>query len=101
MPFEYATLSLTQVRDDLADTLSDLVINAGQEGLAALLDAIEDEALIEALRTASGPPSDRLVKIMNQLVELEPYALLPEPGVQLASAAIQELRRAVGLVSLG
>jgi hypothetical protein len=34
---------------------------------------------------------------MNDLVALEPYAQLPEPGFELVRAAIQELRRAIGL----
>ena len=98
MAFDYARLSLTEIREDLAETLAEQVVNAGQEELASLLDAIEDEALVEALSRASGPPSERLITVMHQLVELEPYGHLPEPGIQLAQVAIQELRRGGGLL---
>jgi hypothetical protein len=98
MAFDYARLSLAEIRDDLAETLSDQVVNAGQEELASLLNAIEDEALVGALSRVAGPPSEQLVKVMYQLVELEPYGHLPEPGIQLAGVAIQELRRAGGLL---
>lgn len=38
---DYAALTLAEVREDLAETLSDLVLNGGQEDAAPLLDAIE------------------------------------------------------------
>lgn len=98
MAFDYALLSLGAIREDLAETLSDQVVNAGQKDLASLLKAIEDRSLVEAVSRASGPPSERLVTVMHQLVELEPYGHLPEPGIQLAKIALQELRRAAGLL---
>jgi hypothetical protein len=99
MPFDYAALSLAEIRDDLADTLSEQVFNAGQGNLESLLNAIEEDALVNALAEVSAAPSDRLVVAMSQLVEMEPYGHLPEPGIRLAEAAIRELRLAAGLVS--
>jgi hypothetical protein len=98
MAFDYARLTLTAIRDDLAETLADQLVNAGQDELGTLLDAIDDGALIEALSQTSDPASDRLVTVMHQLVDLEPYGNLPEAGVQLVEVAIQELRRAAGLL---
>lgn len=92
VPFDYANLTLAEIREDLLETLSDLVINAGQKELAPLLDAIQEDDLREGLANASGQPSARLVSIMNDLVKLEPYGHLPEPGIELMQSAIQELR---------
>lgn len=62
----YAALTLGEVRADLTETLSDLVLNGGQNALQPLLDAIEDDALIEALGRATAAPTPRLVTIMTQ-----------------------------------
>ena len=52
--FDYAALTLAEIREDLAETLSDLVINAGQEDAAPFLDAIEEDGLTEGLASACG-----------------------------------------------
>lgn len=92
---DYANLTLAEIREDLAETLADLVINAGQKELAPLFNAIEEDDLRESLANASGQPSERLVSIMNDLIKLEPYGHLPESGFELVKSAIQELRSSV------
>ena len=96
---DYARLTLAEIREDLAETLADLVINAGQKDAAPLLDAIEEDDLREGLASASDQPSERLVSLMNDLIKLEPYGHLPEPGLELVKSAVQELRSAIGSVT--
>ena len=92
---DYAALTVAEVRADFAERLSDLVFNGGQAALQPLLDAIEDDALIEALGRATAAPTPRLVTIMTDLTRFESEALLPESAFELVEAALRELRLAM------
>ncbi len=93
---DYASMSVGQIRDDLRNTLSDLVVNAGQRELAPLLDELEVHGLSSTLEEVSGAPSGRLVAAMTALAEMEPFGHLPPEGVEQARAAVRELQAAAG-----
>jgi hypothetical protein len=66
---DYAKMSLDQIRLDLVETVSDLVFNAGQEDLSALVDVLERDDLESSTRSGERA-SSTLVRTMIAISEM-------------------------------
>lgn len=87
MPTHYHKLTLSEVADDLTETLSDLYVNAGEDHLEPLLEKLESVSIPTKTR-----PSERLITIMEKTLEYEPDQL--SASVQaLFAEAVEEICR--------
>jgi hypothetical protein len=77
MSSHYSKLTLSEVADDLIETLSDLYINAGEYHLQPLLEKLENAQI-----PSQAKPSTNLISIMERSLEYDPDPL---------NAAAQEL----------
>ena len=87
MSFTYQSMSLTEIVDDLTETLSDLFVNAGEKHLEPLLDTLG------TVQVASGQqPSARLVAVMDELLTHDANLLVPR-AQELMREAVAEIQR--------
>lgn len=87
MPLDYHTMSLSAIADDLLETLSDLVINAGESHLQPQIDA-----LAEIEFAPERQPSARLVAVMRELYTFD-ADLLAARAQDLLRDAVTEIQR--------
>jgi len=67
--FFYRKMSLQQIRDDLLETLCDLVVNAGEHHLEPV------RLKVAAARTGLRRPSAKLIWLMETLHRYDPFPL--------------------------
>jgi len=69
MKLIYRKMSVQQISDDLTESLSDLLVNAGEDHLEPVL------LQLQAVRPGHRVPSRRLISLMEALVRQEKYPL--------------------------
>lgn len=87
MPLDYRTMSLSEIADDLLETLTDLVINAGEDQLRPQLDTLSEIEFASERK-----PSARLVAVMQELNAFDDD-LLAARAQDLMRDAVTEIQK--------
>jgi hypothetical protein len=89
MNFDYKSLTLSQIIDDLNETFCDLVINVGQSKFEPFLEVTNNLNL-----EMEKQPSQKLIEIMNKLLEYDSNQLNPK-AYDLFKDAIAEIEKII------